>query len=314
MKKLYPRVVFTTMSLSIIFCQSTLSQIKVFDNGYVGVTYTTSTPLSKLVVGSQGVTGYQVSFYKPASTVTGGALHCYSGTGNSSYNTILGIYSISTVGTADYFVGVKGLAYSSTVYSTGRSYGLYGQAGNATSGYNYGVYGYLSGSNNGAGVFGTTNGDCSISGKYAGYFYGNVKVTSEMWATTVTQSDARLKDNIESMKPDQSIENVMSMNPVSYNLKQREFKGSNNANAADSTSAKAMYDTNSQFFKKTKYGFLAQEIQKIYPDLVYQDEEGNLGIDYTGLIPVLISAMQEQQQKIEKLETELQSLKKSSGN
>ena len=49
-----------------------------------------------------------------------------------------------------------------------------------------------------------------------------------------------------------------------------------------------------------KIGLLAQEVQKVFPELVKQsaDEEGTLSVNYQGLIPVLINAIKEQQEQI----------------
>ncbi|EMD42465.1 Hypothetical protein EHI5A_068330 [Entamoeba histolytica KU27] len=42
---------------------------------------------------------------------------------------------------------------------------------------------------------------------------------------------------------------------------------------------------------KIKYGFIAQEVQEIIPDLVQKDETNNLSVDYLGLIPYIIEAL-----------------------
>ncbi|GAB1226889.1 hypothetical protein ENUP19_0307G0010 [Entamoeba nuttalli] len=42
---------------------------------------------------------------------------------------------------------------------------------------------------------------------------------------------------------------------------------------------------------KIKYGFIAQEVQEIIPDLVQKDETSNLSVDYLGLIPYIIEAL-----------------------
>lgn len=62
---------------------------------------------------------------------------------------------------------------------------------------------------------------------------------------------------------------------------------------------------------KNNFGFLAQELQKVYPELVKEHrEKGVLMVNLEGLIPILIKGMQEQQAKIEELEKMIQSLKK----
>lgn len=54
---------------------------------------------------------------------------------------------------------------------------------------------------------------------------------------------------------------------------------------------------------KTQFGFLAQQLEKIYPELVHElNGKGALkSIDYLGLIPVLVDLVQQQQKEIEAL-------------
>ncbi|ELP90067.1 hypothetical protein EIN_404610 [Entamoeba invadens IP1] len=42
-----------------------------------------------------------------------------------------------------------------------------------------------------------------------------------------------------------------------------------------------------------RYGFLAQEVQQVYPDLVSEDEEGGLSVDMIGVIPIMVEALKE---------------------
>ena len=70
------------------------------------------------------------------------------------------------------------------------------------------------------------------------------------------------------------------------------------------------YNETSQLFTKAKFGVIAQELQEIYPDLVYTDGEGNLGVDYIELVPILIKAVQSQQKKIEDFEMKIDELTK----
>jgi len=55
--------------------------------------------------------------------------------------------------------------------------------------------------------------------------------------------------------------------------------------------------------KELQYGFIAQELQTLFPELVTEDYEGYLSVNYTALIPLMISIIQEQEQRIETLET-----------
>ena len=51
--------------------------------------------------------------------------------------------------------------------------------------------------------------------------------------------------------------------------------------------------------QSTQIGVIAQEVQKLFPELVKENAKGELSVNYSGLIPLLITAMKEQQQLIE---------------
>ena len=57
-------------------------------------------------------------------------------------------------------------------------------------------------------------------------------------------------------------------------------------------------------------GLIAQEIRKVFPQLVKEDAEGILSVNYTGLIPYMIEAAKEQQQQVDNLKSENQELKR----
>jgi hypothetical protein len=279
-------------------------QLQVFDNNYVGINQST-TPASRFVINQVGNSAYQAWIYNPSMSVSGGALAAITHQGTGSGNHIIGFLAQATLGSSNNLYGLKASAYNSTALSVGRSYGVYGQAGNAMSGYNYGVYGYILGTNYGAGVFGTTSGDVAMTQKWAGYFKGNTKVDGTLWVNSTSYtSDEKFKTNIVSLESSETISNLLQINPVRYNLKQYEVT----ASGGDTLKVSNYYDESSQLFLKARYGVIAQELQKVYPDLVYTDGEGNLGVDYIELVPILIKAVQVQQRKIEELEAIVQKL------
>jgi len=51
-----------------------------------------------------------------------------------------------------------------------------------------------------------------------------------------------------------------------------------------------------------KIGILAQEVQEVFPELVSKDANEMLSVNYQGLVPVLINAIKEQEDKISRLE------------
>jgi len=127
---------------------------------------------------------------------------------------------------------------------------------------------------------------------------GNLKVNS----TTYT-SDQRFKENIQPIN--NQLSNLLRLKTYQYTFIQSErFVGDSlsvNANKEDHP------DYN--FDSNLHYGLMAQDIEKIYPNLVAKDENGYLSLNYTELIPILISSIQEQNERISKLEEELNLLK-----
>ncbi len=101
---------------------------------------------------------------------------------------------------------------------------------------------------------------------------GNLTVVS------LTQtSDQRLKDNIASI--DQSVmANLLALRPVTYNM-----------NTGNTDLVRA--------------GFIAQEVEQIFPDLIEvgDDENNTLSLNYIGLIPYMVKGIQEMNIKIQAL-------------
>jgi hypothetical protein len=46
------------------------------------------------------------------------------------------------------------------------------------------------------------------------------------------------------------------------------------------------------------YGLMVQDVELTFPELVHQDEEGNLGLGYDEFVPITVKAIQEQQEMI----------------
>ena len=225
-------------------------------------------------------------------------------TGTTSYSLLIGLSSLSVVTASKSTFGVYGKSYNNSLLGAGRAWGLFGYAGNATSGYNYGVMGTHAGSGYGAGVVGTVNGnqDVNVPGIYAGYFVGDVYATGTITGNPVVNSDKRYKKNIVELNTETTLSNVLQMAPVEYNLNQIYTKSK-----GDSTEVQqALYDEKSQLFQKKHYGLIAQDLQQLYPDLVYEDNNGYLSVNYIGIIPLLIESIKE-------LNTELEAVKTKSG-
>ncbi len=109
-------------------------------------------------------------------------------------------------------------------------------------------------------------------------------------------SDIRLKKNIETLQ--NALNKVMQLQGVSYNWK-------NEKELADENIA---YTTSRG--DKADIGLIAQEVEKILPQLVSTDSEGFKSVEYSKLVALLIEAVKEQQKTMENQQNELNELKK----
>jgi hypothetical protein len=214
-------------------------------------------------------------------------------------------------------VGLKAYAYSSSQLFSKRSYGVWGMAGNATSGYNYGVYGELGGSANGAAVFATVpgKGDCNVNGKYAGYFRGKVYVEDTLEYTKLTfKSDINLKKDIRplvSESEDVTLK-LRSLSAIRYKLKTPIELNQIGPEVTDTLSVERISEQfNSGVYVNDQFGLSAQEVEMVFPELVSRSTDGYLRMNYVELIPVLVEAIKEQDAEIELLRKELDQIRQS---
>lgn len=271
-----------------IVCFATIvcsAQIQVASTGNVTIGDTLSTTNNKLFVKAAGSYGNGI----------------YSLIESNRPNTVAVFGEVE--GSASNQIAIFGRA-TSVVSGTGRSYGVYGIAGNRTSGYNYGVYGALQGNKNGAGVFGTIATTIpQVNGRYAGYFYGDTYVTGTLTAGQITTlSDARYKSNIQQINAT-ALAKIAALNPVQYTMLSGEAIALANTEQSDTASTMTMTTSNENLSKANQihYGLLAQEVKELYPELVYEDSAGVMSINYTELIPLLIQAVQDLSEQVEAL-------------
>lgn len=223
---------------------------------------------------------------------------------NATYNYCF--YSANTPPTSTTLraYGIFASSWPSTQSNNVMSWGIYGQAGNGYSGLNYGVLGVFGGATgcHGAGIYGASRGGGIISsqGNYAGFFNGDVKSNATMYANAFTlNSDTRLKKNIISLTSSSS-DKILQLNAVQYQYKSREELMSDGTIPTDT--AKAAEDNN---INKIHFGYIAQDLQQIFPELVYEGDDGFLAVDYVGLIPLMIEAIKEQNATITDLQKQI---------
>lgn len=220
----------------------------------------------------------------------------YGYLGDGPYNTGMKVYVDVCDGLRNIGAEINTDNKYTQEYNRGFSMGAKLQAGGFLNGKNFGVCTSLKRYYDGAGLYasnGTNPFGIAMDRGWAGYFDGDVNVSGVFFATYVnTTSDLRLKENVEPVK-DGSLADVMRMNAVQYNFKQRTVES-----VADDTIPHYAFDENSPILTKRHYGLIAQELQELYPDLVNEGSDGYLAINYTEIIPILIKSIQELNDKV----------------
>jgi hypothetical protein len=122
------------------------------------------------------------------------------------------------------------------------------------------------------------NGDARID--------GNIVATGSVTASNVmAPSDQRLKKDIRQITD--ALTTVLQLQGLSYTWKD-----------------------DAKNLGKRQHGLIAQELEKLLPDLVNTDSVGMKSVNYIALIPFLIESIKEQQQQIVKQQDKIDALKK----
>lgn len=326
----------TTNKKPIIFKTKNVERMRLLDNGNLGIGI--ADPKSSLQIVGNGVVTLSAhglfllgNHNKPniamdASNIqardNGSAAALYLNyQGGSVY---AGSYVTSTYGLvgAGLYQGLYGYTYAASgigAYGWSASYyGVYGYTGGGSGsgdpngisgvyGYNnstgYGVGGYC---NSGSGLYGYSENYIGLwargnPGWYAGYFLGSVYTTG-----SYLPSDSKLKQNVKDVSSAMDI--INQLHPKKYEYRQDGNFGKMNLP------------------KGERFGLIADEVEKVLPNLVKQTEFNTRdaepsalvdatnrpaktaeiknetidfkAVNYTELIPVIIKGMQEQQSLI----------------
>ncbi len=120
---------------------------------------------------------------------------------------------------------------------------------------------------------------------------GTLNVSSTVTSSSgiTCPSDFRYKKNITTIE--NPLQKLMQIKGVNYYWKTNEFPDMN-------------------FSDKLQTGFIAQDLEKIFPEMVFTDERSYKSIDYSRLTPLLVETIKEQQKQIDEIITRLKDLEK----
>ena len=117
---------------------------------------------------------------------------------------------------------------------------------------------------------------------------GDVCSTGDFWVC----SDIRYKKDIRPLQ--NSLEKVLQIKGVNYYWKSSEFP-------------------EYQFSNNKQIGFIAQDIEKLFPELVFTGNDGYKSVEYSKLTPILVEAIKELKAENEKLKSDIELIKKHLG-
>ncbi len=214
-----------------------------------------------------------------------------------------GVYGSANAASATNGVGVHGYCYGAT-----NDYGVKGEAVDASGTKNHGLYGRALGATNNYGIWAEVQ-DTSAN-NWAGHFQGKVKVTGNMWHnTSYIFSDESLKQDASS--------GMAEEDPIGTLASQLSLLNPRNYTFTDEAKERLLINGGTQF------GFFAQEVEQVFPQLVPSmtlpaelDSLGNeiapalalKGVNYVGLIPLLVAGHKEQQATVAQQQAEIAAL------
>ena len=143
---------------------------------------------------------------------------------------------------------------------------------------------------------------------YTLHVQGNIGVNGALLQT----SDARYKTKVKNLGS--ALEKIARLRPVTYNFKPEDLSEyyelvPDSVKINDEDELRWYFGLGEKRDVTRKHtGFIAQELQEVFPEMVHKDEQEMLSVNYIELIPVLVGAVQEQQKIIDEQNATIQML------
>ena len=192
------------------------------------------------------------------------------------------------VGTMSLGTGLSIGSITGVDVSGARILNLYGESG---------VY-FTKSFSDGTSSFLYTSGTDSIANSTLSVGAGKMAVNKLYYTALYTPSDERYKKEVSKLS--NSLSKLSKLEAISYrlDLSKSSYQKPETIDIpgyGEYTPPVTPIETD----PRKRMGFSAQELEKVFPELVSSDDDGNLYVDYVSLIPVIIEAMKEQQAVIE---------------
>lgn len=227
-------------------------------------------------------------------------------------------------------IGVVGRISTNSNFSNDSNYGVLGivQSMNYSHGRNYGLSGMIGDLGNhygGAGIYATNftyyfSYPDNIQGAYAGYFHGPVYLNGNLTTTNMfVPTDNRLSENIISLNErgeTNTLDNLLAMNVIEYNMKKKLTDEMPDGVKQEETEElreayKYLKKEDMEMSSRRHFGIDAEELQKVYPDLVLEGQDGYLAVNYVELVPLLVRSIQELKQELDAVKGESKAMTRS---
>lgn len=245
---------------------------------------------------------------------------------NSNYAYTCGISSETFTNTVSnsftkHAIGVRGEAS----YADGMNFGVYGAVVQPSGG---GLRDYTP-MNYGAGVYGTSKSTMKIlSSTYAGYFdglvgvYGSLTVSGNIYGSMLSNAIPTSSSNAATVIRENASDvanNLSTLRMASFYLEQPQEESVELTVNRDSSDENTIQQTRVvsplsngeiQRYSRMHYGLDADELEEVFPDLVYDNEDGTKSINYVEMVPILVQAINELKSEIDVLKGNDDNVKK----
>ena len=301
----------------------TQAQLEVKETGQVTINASNS---NKLQIGTPVDTAAAVTIGN-ASPNTSLKIYCLSNAATST-----GIH-VLTENPSGKNLGIQSIVNSYGNYDKNTpNIALYGESTGAK--YSVGVYGkailaYQDSMRHhcGAGIYGTSaqQGDTlsfRYHGRYAGYFNGKVRVAGgSLYANVLSPSinysnGGSSQNNVATLlsenRGESVTEKLSQVDAIQFLRDERDLGVATDGILSDETGRMKANDIDVDDTQKTsqdgestlsaiQYGLAADQLKKVYPELVYEDEEGNVSINYIEMVPLLVQSINELSKELAEL-------------